>query len=340
MKKILMPAVVLICALLSLLPLGAAEKDSFIKYVEFNVTYKALTEAMEVDLETHGTDTPISWIDLLSLLGARYGGNFDNYKTMHLKAYEERLKSGESIEEISKDMEYFSYYKEAYSAVLSGLVGEYTEYTQGDDGTVTEEKNYGLKAYSPIASSFPYSHYDDFGASRSYGYQRPHLGHDLMAAVGTPVVAVEDGVVECLGWNQYGGWRIGIRSKDKKRYYYYAHLRQNRPYHASIEEGAEVKAGQVIGYVGRTGYSANENVNGIDEYHLHLGLELIFDESQKESDNEIWVDLYALTQLLSHHKSRVYRVAETKEFYSLNQELQEENTISQTETLAGDSGSQ
>ena len=33
---------------------------------------------------------------------------------------------------------------------------------------------------------------------------------DLMAAVGTPVIAVESGVVEAMGWNQYGGWRIGI----------------------------------------------------------------------------------------------------------------------------------
>ena len=55
--------------------------------------------------------------------------------------------------------------------------------------------------FSPIAKSFPYSCYDDFGAVRTYGYTRPHLGHDLMAAVGTPVVAVESGTVEIMGWN-------------------------------------------------------------------------------------------------------------------------------------------
>ena len=36
-----------------------------------------------------------------------------------------------------------------------------------------------------------------------------------MAATGTPVIAVESGTVEVMGWNQYGGWRIGIRSFDK-----------------------------------------------------------------------------------------------------------------------------
>ena len=137
-----------------------------------------------------------------------------------------------------------------------------------------------------------------------------------MAATGTPVIAIETGTVEIMGWNQYGGWRIGIRSLDKKRYYYYAHLRQNRPFNPSIKEGAVVNAGEVIGYVGRTGYSTTENTNNIDASHLHLGMELIFDESQKECDNEIWVDLYAVATLLEKHKSTVYRVNETKEFYN------------------------
>ena len=100
-----------------------------------------------------------------------------------------------------------------------------------------------------LPSLKPFQHYDDFGASRSYGYQRNHLGHDLMAATGTPVIAVESGTVEVMGWNQYGGWRIGIRSFDKKRYYYYAHLRQNRPYQVDLTEGKVVNAGDVIGYV-------------------------------------------------------------------------------------------
>ena len=64
---------------------------------------------------------------------------------------------------------------------------------------------YGLKAFHPIAKGFPYSDYDDFGVSRSYGYKRNHLGHDMMGQVGTPVIAVESGYVAELGWNQYGG---------------------------------------------------------------------------------------------------------------------------------------
>ena len=53
-------------------------------------------------------------------------------------------------------------------------------------------------------------------------------------------------------------------------------------------------AGDVIGYMGRAGYGTEENVNNIDTYHLHFGLQLIFDESQREGNHEIWVDVYPL----------------------------------------------
>ena len=110
-----------------------------------------------------------------------------------------------------------------------------------------------------------------------------------------------------MGWNQYGGWRIGIRSGYEKRYYYYAHLQKDTPFASGLEEGDVVQAGDVIGFMGRTGYSTTENVNNIETVHLHVGLQLIFDESQKECDNEIWVDLYDIALLLEQHKSTLYR---------------------------------
>lgn len=300
--------------------LGASSgKEDYIKYVEFNVTYRALKDTLNADIASQEEDIKICWIDLLALLGAKNGGDFSGYTSAQTEELVEKIKSGTSVSELAQPLKYFSYYREAYGAVLDGLVGSYTEYSTDENGKVQTTEKYGLKAYSPIASTFPYSHYDDFGASRTYGYARNHLGHDMMCAVGTPVIAVEDGIVEVMGWNEYGGWRIGIRSGDGRRYYYYAHLRQNRPFHSDLYEGKQVKAGDVIGYAGRTGYSKTENTNNIETPHLHFGLELIFDESQKECDNEIWVDLYALTLLLEEHKSKTVRVAETKEYYSLQQ---------------------
>ena len=298
----------------------SSAKRDFIRYAEFNVPYEALETAMQADIDSYGSEHHINWIEPLAYLGAKYGGNFSSYKKKDLASILEKLKNGENMDDLAKDMKYYPYYYQVYSAVLGGFLGEYQVTVQDPEDpskTVTETK-YGLQVYSPIAKTFPFQHYDDFGASRSYGYQRNHLGHDLMAATGTPVIAVESGTVEVMGWNQYGGWRIGIRSFDKKRYYYYAHLRQNRPYQVDLTEGKVVNAGDVIGYVGRTGYSTTENVNNINTSHLHFGLELIFDESQKECDNEIWIDLYAITKLLQKHQSETFRVPETKEFYSIS----------------------
>lgn len=288
-------------------------KKEYIKWVDFQITCTALEDAYQYDVESYGTQQHIDWVDLLSCLACQNGGDFKRYKSGDMKSAINILGSEEKKAKLSQ-MKYFDYYREAYGAVLSGMVGKYKQEKEGNDGKKEISELYGLKAYSPIAKGFPYSHFDDFGTSRSYGYQRQHLGHDMLGQVGTPVIAIESGYVKALGWNQYGGWRIGINSFDGKRYYYYAHLRQNRPYAEGLELGNVVTAGDVIGYMGRTGYSATENVNNIQVTHLHWGLQLIFDESQREGNNEIWVDVYPLTQFLSRHQSEAVRNDETKEW--------------------------
>ena len=209
-----------------------ATSDGTIRWVDFNVSYEALCKAYECDVDTYGSEMHIDWIDLLSYVAAKNGGEFGATAVSELNEAAEKVKNKElTFDEAAEKLKYFSYYKEAYSAVLGGLVGEY-EIQESEGGPYV--KKYGLKAFSPIAKGFPYSDYDDFGVSRSYGYKRQHLGHDMMGQIGTPVICIETGYVEALGWNQYGGWRVGIRSPDKKRYYYYAHLRQDYPYHAPI----------------------------------------------------------------------------------------------------------
>lgn len=289
---------------------GSVATEGFIKYVDFNANCDSLNTAYKLDVESHNSETPLNWIDLLAYAATRGGGEFNKSSVKYINDLAEKLKSGSTIEDITKDMKYFNYYRECYAAVLDGMVGDYE--TQNEAGEW--ESKYGLKAYNPIAKGFEYSDYDDFGASRDYGYKRQHLGHDMMGRIGTPIIAVESGYVEVLGWNQYGGWRIGIRSFNGKRYYYYAHLRQNRPFAEGLKEGDVVTAGDVIGYMGHTGYSSKENVNNIDQTHLHFGVELVFDESQKESNNEIWIDCYALTLFLSKNRSEAVKDEATKEW--------------------------
>lgn len=292
------------------------EKD-FIKWVDFKITSDLLNKTAKLDIDSHteNSDIKYNWIELLAYLACKSGGNLKNYQQKDLDNILGELQSGKTIEDITKNIKYYSYYYDSYSAILGGFIGNYSIEVENTDGTKTFKDKYGLKAFLPIAKNYGFSHYDDFGNSRSYGFKRTHLGNDLMGSIGTPVIAVESGIIEHLGWNQYGGWRIGIRSNDTKRYYYYAHLRKNHPYSEGIKEGCTIKAGDVIGYLGMTGYSIKENVNNINIPHLHFGMQLIFDESQVDSPNEIWIDVYQIIEFLKKNRSEVYiSNKETKDY--------------------------
>lgn len=156
---------------------------NYIKWVEFNVTCEAMAAAYDLDVESYEKDVHLNWIELLAYVGAKTGGKFDKNSVKKINEAAQKLADGETtMEELTGDMEYYDYYLEAYTAVLGGMVGEFSLKEENQ-----WNRYYGLKAFSPIAKGFDYSHYDDFGASRSYGYSRPHLGHDMMGQIGTPI---------------------------------------------------------------------------------------------------------------------------------------------------------
>lgn len=179
---------------------------NYIKWVEFHVTCEAMAAAYDLDVETYKDEIHLNWIELLAYAGAKNGGKFDKNSVREIRKATEKLRNEETtMEELTEDMEYYDYYLEAYTAVLGGMVGEFalseaaeaaeeeTETEAAEAAEAAEEETaqtwhryYGLKAFSPIAAGFDYSHYDDFGSSRSYGYRRPHLGHDMMGMIGTP----------------------------------------------------------------------------------------------------------------------------------------------------------
>ncbi|MBQ7817541.1 MAG: M23 family metallopeptidase [Oscillospiraceae bacterium] len=274
-----------------------------IKWVDFHVPYESLHYALQRDIETSQQEKHTGWIEILSLAACRTGGKCP---LSSVKKAAADLKGEKSPQELlGANSKYYDYYFDAYTAALGGLVGSYAIEINGE-----WKSQYGLKAFSPVAAGYGYSHCDDFGVSRSFGFKRKHLGNDLMGGLGTPIVAVEGGVIEAMGWNRYGGWRIGIRSFDSKRYYYYAHLQKDHPFAEGLQEGDIVQAGDLIGFMGRTGYSDKENVNNIETVHLHFGLELVFDESQKECNSEIWINVYDIVRLLSAHRSSISKTAE------------------------------
>ena len=297
-------------SILLVLALSTSVVADTIRWVDFSVPYGSLKYAMDQDIATAEQENHISWIQVLSLAACRTGGKCP---LSSVKKAFNQLKNGGNPKDLAGDLgKYYDYYFESFTAALGGLLGNFAIEVNGQ-----WKSTYGLKAFSPIAAGYGYSHCSDFGASRSFGFQRKHLGNDLMGSLGTPIVAVEGGYVESMGWNRYGGWRVGIRSFDGKRYYYYAHLQKDKPFAPGLQEGDIVNGGDLIGFMGRTGYSDRENTNNIETVHLHFGMELIFDESQKECLSEIWIDVYDIVRLLSSHRSTIkYQDGAWKRGYS------------------------
>ena len=187
------------------------EEKDYIKWVDFQVTEEVLEKTAQIDITSHTKEgeVEINWIELIAYLAAKYGGNFKNFKQKDLDGLVEKLQEGESMEAITQNMKLYSYYLEAYTAILKEFIGEYEIEVQKEDGSKEFQKKYGIKAFLPIAKNYGFSHYDDFGAARSYGYKRTHLGNDLMGAIGTPIIAVESGVIEAARMESV--WRLENR---------------------------------------------------------------------------------------------------------------------------------
>ncbi len=86
---------------------------------------------------------------------------------------------------------------------------------------------------------------------------RPHYGVDLAAPIGTPVMAVADGVVTFTGW-QRGYGRIVIIKHQGNYTTYYGHLSR---FGKGIKKGVKVRQKQIIGYVGRSGYATGPHLD-------------------------------------------------------------------------------
>lgn len=119
----------------------------------------------------------------------------------------------------------------------------------------------------PLATEYNYSYRTTWGDRRGFGGNRIHEGTDIFAGYGTPVRSTTYGVIELMGWNLYGGWRIGIRD-IYNIYHYYAHLAN---YEEGIKIGDIVQPGDALGTVGSTGYGP-PGTSGKFPPHLHYGM--------------------------------------------------------------------
>jgi hypothetical protein len=87
-----------------------------------------------------------------------------------------------------------------------------------------------------------------------------HHGEDIFAPLGAPILAVADGTVFSVGWNDIGGNRLWLRDVAGNEFYY-AHL---SAFSTLAVDGAHVKAGAVLGFMGNTGDAITT------PYHLHF----------------------------------------------------------------------
>ncbi len=93
-----------------------------------------------------------------------------------------------------------------------------------------------------------YSYFNDFGAPRSQG---SHQGNDIVAKMGTPLVACVDGEIHRLSRDETSRGGIWIWIEDARgNQYYYAHMETIAP---ELRAGSRVTAGQVVGTMGMTG---------------------------------------------------------------------------------------
>lgn len=114
----------------------------------------------------------------------------------------------------------------------------------------------------PVAGVSPADLRDTYSQARAGGL-RIHDAIDIMAPAGTPVVAAAPGTVDKLFYSERGGITAYVRSPDRRRIYYYAHLDRYAP---GLVEGSELAAGDAIGLVGATGNADPEAP------HLHFAV--------------------------------------------------------------------
>ena len=136
------------------------------------------------------------------------------------------------------------------------------------------------------------SYENTFGARRDYGGSRTHEGCDLFGRISEsgfyPVISMTSGTVAKIGWLPLGGYRIGIRASHGG-YFYYAHLAS---YEKNFQIGEPVKAGQILGYMGDTGYG-EEGTAGKFPVHLHLGIYI-----DTQAGEELGVNPYYVLQAM------------------------------------------
>lgn len=135
----------------------------------------------------------------------------------------------------------------------------YFEETKENIGYFDEDGNSAQKMFLKAPVEFRYISSGYTIGNRvvmEIGLHGPHRAIDYAAAVGTPIRSVGDGKIVSAGWSRVGyGNLVSIRHNGTYSTNY-AHLSK-----FAVKSGQTVKQGEVIGYVGSTGYSTGPHLH-------------------------------------------------------------------------------
>jgi murein DD-endopeptidase MepM/ murein hydrolase activator NlpD len=172
----------------------------------------------------------------------------DRYKVIYQESFVDSLSIG-----ITRIMAAWFYHNETDFWAIP--------FVQGGERSFFDEKGNSLRKaflkaplrYSRISSGFSHSRLHPILKIR-----RPHHGVDYAAPAGTPVLTVGDGVVTAVGYQRNGGGNY-VKIKHNSVYSTtYMHLSR---FGKGIRQGAYVKQGDIIGYVGSTGLSSGPHLD-------------------------------------------------------------------------------
>ena len=115
-------------------------KERLYPLVEFTVPAEVMQKAFRLDMGSIQEDVHLNWVELLLDISSKIRRDFEWFRQADLDAVTEKLKSGMTMEELTKDMKYYAYYREAYGAVLDGMVGYFEQETEAPED-LTQERN-------------------------------------------------------------------------------------------------------------------------------------------------------------------------------------------------------
>lgn len=164
--------------------------------------------------------------------------------------YEKRSRDGQdaghgdilTAEFVNSGKSYFAYQFED----AEGKVQYYDE----DGNSLIKQFLKAPLTYSRITSGFTNARFHPVLQRNT-----PHRAIDYAAPVGTPVLSVGDGTIVFAGWS--GGYGNFVKVRHNSTYQtHYAHLSR-----IAVSHGQVVEQGQVIGYVGSTGFSTGPHLH-------------------------------------------------------------------------------